>query len=49
MQYAAQFRSDGEAMCLAIAQIAGLVDRHRRPQGHPRRPAGGLALASCPN
>src|SRR5271157_3238575 len=47
-QYAAAFRSDGEAMCLAIAESRGWIvatdDRKAIRMGH----SAGLTVVSCP-
>ena len=48
VHYAALFRSDGEAMCLALAESSGLGRGDRRPQGDPGRPAGGADRSSLP-
>jgi len=48
VQYAAQFRSDGEAMCLAIAKAQGWVVATDDRKATRVAEKGGLTVVSCP-
>jgi hypothetical protein len=48
VQYAAQFRSDGEAMCLAIAEAQGWVIATDDRQAIRVAVGAGLTVISCP-
>jgi len=48
VQYAAQFRSDGEAMCLAIAEARGWVVATDDRKAIRIAEKGGLTVISCP-
>jgi len=48
VQYAAQFRSDGEAMCLAIAEARGWVLATDDRKAIRIAEKGGLTVISCP-
>jgi hypothetical protein len=48
VQYAAQFRSDGEAMCLAIAEARGWVVATDDRKAIRVAEKGGLTVVSCP-
>ncbi len=49
IQYAAQFRSDGEAMCLAIAEARGCVLATDDRLAIRFAEKGGLTVISCPH
>jgi len=48
VQYAAEFRSDGEAMCLAIAEARGWVVATDDRKAIRIAEKGGLTVISCP-
>lgn len=48
VQYAARFRSDGEAMCLAIAEARGWVVATDDRKAIKLAQAAGLTVLSCP-
>ncbi|MGD0043993.1 MAG: hypothetical protein ABSE84_26910, partial [Isosphaeraceae bacterium] len=48
VQYATQFRSDGEAMCLAIAQSRGWLVATDDRKAIRVAEKGGLTVVSCP-